>query len=145
MRATVYFCFYLFEAYRKLNRPDLFDRRLDLFRSMEKLELATLLEEPEPSRSDCHAWSAHILWHFYASLLGVRPAGYGFREVEVAPQLPPGRRVHGRVAHPAGGVIEVEAGEGGAVVTLPPGLKGTFYAPDGRRFALAPGRNEIKG
>ena len=145
VRATVYFCFYLFEAYRKLNRPDLFDRRLDLFRSMEKLELATLLEEPEPSRSDCHAWSAHILWHFYASLLGVRPAGYGFREVEVAPQLPPGRRVHGRVAHPAGGVIEVEAGEGGAVVTLPPGLKGTFYAPDGRRFALAPGRNEIKG
>ena len=145
VRTTVYFSFYLFEAYRKLNRPDLFDRRLDLFRSMLKLNLATLLEEPEPSRSDCHAWSAHILWHFYASMLGVRPAGYGFRQVEIRPQLLPGRRVHGRIAHPAGGVIEVEAEAGRAVVTLPPGLNGSYCFPDGRRVALAPGRNEIKG
>lgn len=145
VRATVYFCFYLFEAYRKLQRPDLFDRRLDVFRSMETLGLATLLEGPEPSRSDCHAWSAHILWHFYASMLGVRPVGYGFREVEVCPQLLPGRRICGRVAHPAGGVIEVEVDAEGAVVTLPPGLHGNYRFPDGRRIALVPGRNEIKG
>ncbi|MBS1369675.1 MAG: alpha-L-rhamnosidase [Lentisphaeria bacterium] len=143
-RATVYFSFYLFEAYRKLNRPDLFDRRLGVFREMDSLGLATLLEEPEPSRSDCHAWSAHILWHFYASMLGVRPAGYGFRAVEVRPQLLPGRRLRGRVVHPAGGTIDVEL-DGGAVVTLPPGLYGTYHAPDGRSFALKPGRNEIKG
>lgn len=145
VRATVYFTFYLFEAYRKLNRPDLFDRRLDVFREMERLGLATLLEEPEPSRSDCHAWSAHILYHFYASMLGVRPVGFGFRAVEVRPQLPPGRTLKGRVVHPAGGTVEVEAGPGGATVVLPQHLSGTYYAPDGRAVALNPGRNEIKG
>ena len=33
------------------------------------------------TRSDCHAWGAHPVFHFYATVLGIRPAAPGFRRV----------------------------------------------------------------
>ncbi len=142
-RATVYFTFYLFEAYHKLGRADLFDQRLDVFREMLDLDLATLLERPEPSRSDCHAWSAHALYHFYATTLGVRPKGYGYREVVIAPQLLPGRKAKGILPHPAGGVIEIEADASSAFIALPEGVTGEFHRPDGRVDQLHSGKQHI--
>ncbi len=143
-RATVYFTFYLFEVFREFRRPDLLVERLGVFFDMTRLGLATMLEAPEPSRSDCHAWSAHPLYHFWTTLLGVRPAGAGFRCVEVAPQPGPLGRVAGMVVHPGGGEIEVECDFSGARVTLPGGLSGRFIAPDGGTFELGPGENRFR-
>ena len=144
VQATVYFSFYLFEVFREYRRIDLLVERLGVFFDMTRLGLATMLEAPEPSRSDCHAWSAHVLYHFWTTLLGVRPVGFGFRQLEVAPQPGPLGKVSGSVVHPAGGEIAVECDGNGALVVLPEGLSGTFRAPDGNVLELGAGENRFR-
>jgi len=140
---TVYFMFYLFEVFREFGRPDLLVERLEVFFDMGKLGLSTMLEAPEPSRSDCHAWSAHPFYHFLTTLLGVRPQGFGFRSVEVRPQLGPLKEMHGCVTHAAGGKIEVFCTPHSATVIMPEGIFGTFISPGGDQWALKPGKNKF--
>ena len=117
--------------------PDVVLDRLSLWSQMRRDGLRTPVESAEPTRSDCHAWGSHPLHHFFATLLGIRPASWGFRQVEITPML--GRLEHasGRLVHPAGGEIVVEVEQkGGAVhgrVVLPPGLSGTLRLPSGPR------------
>ncbi len=40
---------------------------------MENAGLCTLPENFDNPRSDCHAWSSHILHHYFATVLGLRP------------------------------------------------------------------------
>lgn len=61
--ATIYFSHYVFEALERMGLSDAVDRRLGLWRSLGGLGLRTLPEQPEPTRSDCHAWGAHVLLH----------------------------------------------------------------------------------
>ncbi len=85
--ATVHTTHYLFEAARLLGRPQVVFDRLAFWVELRRLGLKTPVESAEPTRSDCHAWGSHPLFHFFATLLGIRPAGWGFREVEIAPML----------------------------------------------------------
>jgi hypothetical protein len=102
-RTTFYFDFYYLEACRKARRMDLFHNRLsERFQSLDKLGLKTLLEQPEPSRSDCHAWSSHIIYHYFASILGVRPVAAGFEQVEIIPQLENFQFASGTIPTPQG-------------------------------------------
>ena len=83
---TFYFDFYYLEACHKAKRMDFFYKRISKrFQSLDELGLKTILERPEPSRSDCHAWSSHIIYHYFASVLGIRPVAAGFKQVEIAP------------------------------------------------------------
>ncbi len=106
-RTTIYFSHYMFEALTSINRADAIAERLGPWMQLPGLGLKTTVESPEPSRSDCHAWGAHPIYHFYASLLGIRPGSFGFTEVRIAPQL--GRVTHmaGTLPHPQG-EIKVE-------------------------------------
>lgn len=70
---SVSFSFYYLEAVRRLRRGDLFRKRLEKWFGMEKQGLRTLPENFRNPRSDCHAWSSHILYHYFASILGFRP------------------------------------------------------------------------
>ena len=73
-KATYYFQHYRHEAYGKLNRPDLLLANIrDQWGGMVKLGLKTTIEMPEPGRSDCHAWSAHPLFHLQTKILGLTP------------------------------------------------------------------------
>ena len=136
-RSDVHTLHYLFDAARLLQRPDVLFDRLALWSQMRRDGLRTPIESAEPTRSDCHAWGSHPLFHFFATLLGIRPATWGFRQVEIAPL--PGRLEHasGRLVHPAGGEIVVEVEQkGGALrgrVVLPAGLTGTLRLPSGAR------------
>lgn len=76
-RATVYFKFYLYEAMYKAGCADLIWPDFKLWHDMIDNGLTTFAERPEPTRSDCHAWSAHPLYHFAASVMGIRPASAG--------------------------------------------------------------------
>ena len=71
--ASVSFSFYYLEAVRKINRPDLFRKRLQKWLSLKSEGLCTLPENFSLPRSDCHAWSSHILYHYFASIIGLRP------------------------------------------------------------------------
>ena len=85
-RTTIYFSHYLFEAYRALGRVDALLERLKDWNELVENGLKTTIESPEPTRSDCHAWGAHPLFHFYATLAGIRPTAPGFARLSAWPQ-----------------------------------------------------------
>ena len=128
-RTSIYFSHYLLEAYRQLGDAlALFDRLSEWF-ALESLGFRTTREEPEPSRSDCHAWGAHPLYHFAATVLGVRPAEFGFRSVQIAPLLGPLTAAEGTVPHPRGDIsvaFHIEDNRLTGSVTLPAKTTGRF-------------------
>ncbi|HVO13493.1 MAG TPA: alpha-L-rhamnosidase C-terminal domain-containing protein [Vicinamibacteria bacterium] len=136
-RSDVHTLHYLFEAARLLRRPEVVLDRLSPWSQMRRNGLRTPIESAEPTRSDCHAWGSHPLYHFFATLLGIRPSGWGFRQVDVTPMLGGLEHASGRLVHPAGGEIVVEAEQKeGAIhgrVVLPPGLAGRLQLPSGLR------------
>jgi hypothetical protein len=145
-QATYYFGWYLFEALRKAGLAEQYVQRLTPWREMLALGLTSPPENPEPTRSDTHAWSAHPNYGLLATVLGVRPASPGFRTVLVAPAPGPLRHAEGRVPHPAGDIDVVldRVGASGlrARITLPAGVTGTFEW-NGRSLPLRPGRQEL--
>ena len=146
-RATYYFGYYVLEALVRAGLGDRYLAQLEPWRGMLAMGLTTTPEQPEPTRSDSHAWSAHPNYGLLATVLGVRPAAPGFRRVRIAPHLGPLRRAAGSVPHPDGD-IEVEltrSGETGltATVTLPPGLSGVF-AWRGEERPLRGGRQTVE-
>ena len=122
-------------------------RRLAPWQAMLKLGLTSAPENPEPTRSDTHAWSAHPNYGLLATVLGVRPSSPGFRTVRIAPALGPLHRAEGLVPHPFGDIVVrlVREGERGlrADVTLPRRLSGEFEWR-GQRRPMREGRQTIR-
>ena len=136
-RASYYFGFYVLEALRKAGLAEQYVEQLEPWKRMLALGLTSTPENPEPTRSDTHAWSAHPMYGLLATVLGVRPSSPGFRTVSIAPALEPLRRAAGRVPHPAGD-IDVRVQRVGPVglsaeIVLPPGLSGVFEWSGERR------------
>jgi alpha-L-rhamnosidase len=145
--ASYYFSFYVLEALRKAGLGDRYIELLAPWQAMLKLGLTSAPENPEPTRSDTHAWSAHPNYGLLATVLGVRPSSPGFRTVRIAPALGPLRRAEGRVPHPFGDIDVqlVREGERGlrAEITLPRGLSGVLEW-QGQRRPLGEGRQIIR-
>lgn len=150
-RCTVYFSYYLFEAYFKFGRGDLFLKRLDLWRDYVRKGLATTQEVPDSivdgkvneSRSDCHAWGAHPIWFMQTGLAGVRPAAPFFEKVHVAPC--PGRlkELKARHPHPKGWVdvdLKFNGDKVSGIVNTP--VSGLFRFGT-MELGLKPGENKI--
>ncbi|WP_238155173.1 alpha-L-rhamnosidase C-terminal domain-containing protein [Kribbella soli] len=134
-RTTVYFDHYLFEALHRIGRTDVLLDRLGLWFSLLDRGLRTVIEHPEPTRSDCHAWGAHPLYHYVSTLLGVRPTAPGMTAVTVAPQLGGLEWAQASVPTPHGPLeVRAEAGRP-AEVAAPPEIAVTI-APthDGATF-----------
>ncbi len=145
-RATIYFSFYLLETWQKFGRGDLIVERMGFWKDLVSQGLKTPVEMPGDTRSDCHAWGSHPLFHLHASVAGVRPASAGFRTVRIAPQ--PGNlpRIISRTPHPDGFIALDLAFEGGRCrgsIQLPPGITGTFVWRD-KEQKLAGGANAIQ-
>jgi len=143
-RCTVYFSYYLFEAYFKFGRGDLFLKRLDLWRHYVKMNLTTPLEAPgDSARSDCHAWGSHPLYFLQAGVAGIRPAAPGFARVRVHPSPGGLHFVKAKVPHPNGFVtvdMTFARGEAHGTVTTP--VPGVFEWKD-RKVELKPGLNAL--
>ena len=148
-RTTVYFSHYLFETYLRHGRADLFLKRLDLWRDYVKLGLRTTLEMPGESRSDCHAWGAHPLYHLRTGVAGIRPSAPFFGAVEIAPCPGPLREIRASVPHPDG-MIAVDlrfdgAGNVTGSVDLPKGLSGAFVWRGRRHPLVTGGHTDVAG
>lgn len=146
-RATIYFSHYLLEALYHLDAMDAFAQKLAFWKALPDLGLYTTLEAPEPSRSDCHAWGAHPIYHAYHSLLGAQPAEPGFRRIRIAPRPGPFTALAGRFPHPAGGdvVFDVRFDQGAMAgeITLPGALHGELIW-QGEVHPLLPGANVVE-
>ncbi|MBO4447980.1 MAG: hypothetical protein J5807_00655, partial [Kiritimatiellae bacterium] len=150
-RCTVYFTYYLFEAYFKIGRADLFERRLDMWRGYVAKGVTTLLEAPDEGkngqsepRSDCHAWGAHPIWFMQTGLAGIKPAAPFFEKVLVEPQPGALKSFHVRHPHPKGFVeadLEFNGRKASGTVKTP--VPGTFVF-GGATVELKPGCNAIQ-
>ncbi|MFW6189193.1 MAG: alpha-L-rhamnosidase C-terminal domain-containing protein [Planctomycetota bacterium] len=144
-RTTIYFTHYTFEAYRRIGHIEALFDRLELWYELSDLGFKTTYESGPEGRSDCHAWGAYPVWHYFATVLGVRPAEMGFHSVEIAPQLGPVTSAYGSLPHPRG-EVEVEfVVENGALrgfVVLPDDVAGTLTW-GAKSVPLEGGRQEV--
>ena len=132
IQCTMYFRFYLFQAMKKTGLADLYLDNLDQWYDMLDKGLTTFAEKPDPTRSDCHAWSASPNYDLLATVCGIRPLSPGFNSVEIAPSLGKLKEIEGKLYMPAyDEFIEVrlirkeDKGLVGEVI-LPSNLKGEF-------------------
>jgi len=106
-------------------------RQMQLFgpwREMVSLGLTTWAEQPEPTCSDSHAWSAHPNYDLLTIVAGIRPRTAGFATVIVAPHLGSLKHLSVAVPNPKGmteAEYTVEGSRVRALITLP---------ADGRHF-----------
>ena len=145
-RTTVYFTHYLFEAFTLTGHTDKLLERMKLWFDLKAQGFVTTVEEPEPSRSDCHGWGAHPLYHYYASLLGIRPGSPGFQTVDISPQPGSLTRIGGELPHPRGMIVAEFALENGrwtGYVRLPQSTSGTLKL-NGEVLPLQPGINSVR-
>ena len=145
-RGSIYFRHYLFTTYFAFHRPDLFFAGLDFWRDCLDWHCSTILEIPDPnSRSDCHGWGSHPLWHLHTGVAGVRSAAPFYGRVLVEPQPAHLREIHSRTPTPRGEVsldLSFEGDRASGTVRLPADLPGEFRWK-GRSITLAAGANSI--
>jgi alpha-L-rhamnosidase len=144
-KATYYFRFYLARA---LDHAGMGDRYLDLlkpWRDMLALELTTWAEQPEPTRSDSHAWSAHPNFDFLTIVAGIRPKEPGFSSVTIEPHPGQLRHVAAAVSTPRG-MIEVnyasKSSGVNAEINLPANVAGELVWK-GKTFSLHSGHQQL--
>ena len=144
--ATYYFRFYLARALEHVGMGNEYLRLLGPWRAMVAQGLTTWAEQPEPTRSDSHAWSAHPNYDFLTIVAGIRPGTAGFATVTVAPHLGSLKHVVAAMPSPKGMVeaeYTVEPSQVKAVISLPAGVSGELLW-NGTGLSLHEGKQEIQ-
>src|SRR6266852_1738397 len=145
-QATYYFRFYLSRALQHAGMGQEYIPLLQPWRDMLALGLTTWAEQPEPTRSDSHAWSAHPNYDLLTIVAGIRPASSGFRRATIEPKLGTLKHVSATMAHPDGEIkVEYATRNGGveARVSLPAGISGTMLW-QGKKYPLHEGAQNIE-
>lgn len=146
-QSSYYYKFYLFEALAKSGQGDKFIVQLQPWEDMLTKGLTTFAEKPDPTRSDCHAWSASPLYYFHSLVCGIQPAAPGFTKIRISPNPGPLRHLEGSMPARQGTFRVVldknRMGQLEGEIHLPPGLS-VEYVSDGKNIALQPGINRIR-
>ena len=142
---SYYFRFYLTRALEHAGLADFYLGQLEPWRNMLRLGLSTWAEQPEPTRSDCHAWSASPNYDLLTVVAGIRPGSPGFRTVRIEPHLQGLHQLDASMPH-IGGIIHtvyrLDSGRWKATVTLPGGLDGEL-SWKGHLYRLHPGEQTV--
>jgi alpha-L-rhamnosidase len=145
-QATFYYRFYLNRALITAGMANLYYSQLVPWRDMIKNGLTTFAENPDPARSDCHAWSSSPNYDFLATICGIVPAAPGFASVRIQPALGELVQAEGLMPHPMGDIqVSLQRkGEKGieADISLPGGLSGEFIW-NGKTVKLKGGKQKI--
>jgi hypothetical protein len=144
-QASYYFRFYLSRALEHAGLGDLYLSQLGPWHNMLEQGLSTWAERPEPSRSDCHAWSASPNYDLLTIVAGIRPGAPGFSRVLIAPHLAGLKHLEASMPTPKGMVrvaYKLEGTSWSATVTLPKGIAGDL-AWEGRTYTLHEGTQTI--
>ncbi len=142
---TYYFKFYLFEALKKVQLGDLFLGLLGPWFNMIHLGLSTFAENPEPTRSDCHAWSASPVYELLSLVGGIQSDGPGFTKVLIEPSLGKLNWVDAKMPSPQGDIlvhITRSTQKLEATIELPGHLTGSFRW-HGSDYSLVGGKQTI--
>ncbi|MDR1655255.1 MAG: hypothetical protein LBR96_04585, partial [Treponema sp.] len=135
-----------FYFFRALEEAGLYEKTEALWEDWKRLlplNLSTVPETPyDDSRSDCHAWSALLLYEYPAKILGVYPLEPGWKTIGIKPRGLYLGKASGRVLTPAGEVKVSWERKGGAFSingSLPARAKGVLTLPGGDEKKLTGG------
>ena len=145
LQCTIYFRYYLQEAMKRCGRAEVYLDNLDIWKDQLALGLTTWAEEPEPTRSDCHAWGASPNIEFYRMVAGIDSGAPGFAKVVIEPALGPLTRLDASIPHPKGEIAVsyvLRKKHLTAEVNLPKDVTGVFRW-NGKEFQLNGGRNKV--
>lgn len=147
IQTTLYFKFYLIQAMKEAGLAEGYISILESWKEMINLGLTTFAETPEPTRSDCHAWSASPNYHFLSLVSGIEPSSPGFKTVKIEPHLGSLNDLECKIMHPCGEILVELKRKGKEGVTgeiiLPEGLPGKFVWKS-QVIDLSVGSNKIK-
>ena len=144
---SFYFRFYFARALVHAGLADEYLDQLGPWYNMLKMGLSTWAETPEPTRSDCHAWSASPNYDLLTVVAGIHPDAPGFRRVRIEPHLGKLDRLDATMPHTGGDIHVVYERSGGtlhATITLPEELSGEFVW-NGKTMALHGGKQVVQG
>jgi hypothetical protein len=147
IQCSFYFKFYEFEAMKKVGLGELYIESLKPWHEMLELGLTTFAETPEPTRSDCHAWSASPGYHFLSLVCGIEPLSNGFNKIKFAPNFGKLKIIECVMPHKFGAIkmsltkTNNDNIEGN--IFLPVGLSGKFHWKD-KVIDLTEGDNTFK-
>ena len=146
-QATYYFKFYLFEALKNVKLGNEYLRLLQPWYEMLDRGLSTFAEKGDPTRSDCHAWSASPNYEFLTLICGINAQSPGFKKVRIEPWPNQLESFGGRVPHPDGMIkMDMKKKAGGkaeVIIELPKTTAGIFVWK-GKESALKPGLQTIE-
>ncbi|MEN8229299.1 MAG: alpha-L-rhamnosidase C-terminal domain-containing protein [Bacteroidota bacterium] len=143
---TLYFKFYMIEAMKEAGLADDYLSVMEAWKEMINMGLTTFAETPEPTRSDCHAWSASPNYHFLSVVSGIEPSSPGFKTVKIEPHMGPLKHLECKMMHPSGEILVELKRRGKEGITgeiiLPERLPGNFVWKD-QEIILSSGSNTI--
>jgi len=145
IQATFYYRFYLFRALKKVGLAERYVDMLKPWDDMIAMGLTTFAENPEPTRSDCHAWSSSPNYDLLATVCGIEPASPGFNTVKIEPNMGTLNNIEGEMPHPKGLIkVNLKKNKKGITgsITLPTGLTGSFVWGD-KTITLREGEQAI--
>lgn len=136
-QTTIYFRYYLNQALKKAGLGDRLLDNMQVWEDQMALGLSTWAEQPEPSRSDCHAWGSSPNIEFFRTILGIDSDGPGFSRILIEPSLGKLKEVSGTMPHPRGDIaVKYRVGKKGSLsaeITLPEGVEGELIWNGERR------------
>lgn len=146
IQCTIYFRFYLFQAMKKVGLAGEYIEQLGPWHDMIGKGLTTFEEGDYDERSDCHAWGSTPNYDLLATVCGIRPAKFGFNEIEIAPTFGKLTFLKAKMPHPKG-IIEVDLKKTGSnnisgFVNIPGNTTGIFHW-NGKSKVLKGGKTEI--
>ena len=125
---------------------EFFPHVLAPWRTMTNHGLTTWQEREDPTRSDCHGWSAWMVHDFFASVLGATAAAPGWTHLTIAPQFSATNAAAGAFDCPTGRIAvewskDVAAGTVELRLSTPPGVPVTVRIPGSAPLELPDGAN----
>jgi len=139
------FAHLFFEMAATRNLTEELFRRMSYWYRFDADGLKTIPENFINPRSDCHAWSAHPLHHFFTALLGIRPASFGFKRILLAPHIGSLKSLSGTMPHPQGQIrVTIKSQDSGYVLSYnsPEGVPISLEW-NGKHQTLAEGQGEV--
>lgn len=145
-KASYYYRFYLSRALLHAGMGNRYLDTLGPWKTMIANGLTTWAEQPEPSRSDSHAWSAHPDFDLLTVVAGISPAEPGFKTVRIEPHPGSLKNLNATMPSPHGDITvqyELEKKGATATITLPDGLVGNFVW-NGQSTSLRSGTQRVR-
>jgi len=134
LQATYYYRFYLFQAIKKVNVPELFALAQKPWEQMVEDNMTTTLERFEsnkkPTRSEVHPWSASPAYFYFDYLAGIQSVKNNFEEVRIAPSFGELKHIEGVLPTVRGTILfDLKKSDSGllAEIDLPEEMYGNLF------------------